>query len=233
MNLQKHIRKVINEIRLSSETLSKNPIKYYFVNFLDQKKIHFDGLYLHPLFLDDFIKWTVENPNDYSYNNWVIKDELENEFKFFCNMTNVNYERYHYRSSVVSEIPNNCYVSENDKMVIDEAGKRIKKIMFKAQDNSYEFDFNYERFRVHTTYGSVVDFDVFGYITNLKITENQSGYEWDANPKTFISEMSEYDYGLWRDEQYDILTPMFNVLNSNRRFYNNQYDYVDLTMIPL
>jgi hypothetical protein len=232
MNIQKHIRKVINEMKLPSGTLSKNPIKYYFVNFLDQKKIHFDGLYLHPLFLDDFIKWTVENPNDYSYNFWVIKEHLEKEFKFFCDITNTNYERYHYRSSMVSEIPNNCYVSENDKMVIDEAGKQIKKIMFKGRDNSYKFDFNYERFRVYTDSGGV-DFDVFGHMTNLKITENKSGYEWDANPKTFISEMSFYDYDLWRDEQYMILSPMFNVLSSNRRFYDNDYDYVDLTIIPL
>jgi len=232
MNLQKHIRKVINEMKLPSGTLSKNPIKYYFVNFLDQKKLNFKGIYLHPLFLDDFIKWTVENPNDYSYNNWVIKDELENEFKFFCNMTNVNYERYHYRSSMVSEIPNNCYVSENDKMAIDEAGKRIKKIMFKGSDNTYEFDFNYEKFRVYTD-SNGVDFDVFGHMTNLKITDNQSGYKRDANPKTFIPEMSEDDYDIWRDEQYDILTPMFNVLSGNKRFYNNEYDYVDLTIIPL
>ena len=232
MNIQKHIRKVINEMKLPSGTLSKNPIKYYFVNFLDQKKIHFDGLYLHPLFLDDFIKWTVENPNDYSYNFWIIKEHLQKEFKFFCDITNTNYERYHYRSSMVSEIPNNCYISENDKTAIDVAGKRIKKIMFKGRDNSYEFDFNYERFRVYTDSGGV-DFDVFGYMTNLKITENRSGYEWEANPKTFISEMSEYDYDLWRDEQYTILAPMFNVLSSNKRFYDNDYDYVDLTIIPL
>jgi hypothetical protein len=232
MNIQKTIRKVINEMRASSETLSKNPIKYYFLNFLDQKKIHFNGLYLHPLFLDDFIKWTIENPKDYSYNDWVIKEHLQNEFKFFCDITNVNYERYHYRSSAISETPNNCYISENDKMAIDEAGKRIKRIMFKGEDNSYEFDFSYERFRTYTDSGGV-DFDVFGHMTNLKITENQSGYSYDANPKTFISEMSEYDYDLWIDEQYMILSPMFNVLGSNRRFYDNDYDYVDLTIIPL
>jgi hypothetical protein len=232
MNIQKTIRKVINEMRASSETLSKNPIKYYFLNFLDQKKIHFDGLYLHPLFLDDSIKWTVENPNDYSYNNWVIKDYLQNEFKFFCDITNVDFKWYRSKSSVVSEIPNNCYISENDKMVIDEAGKRIKRIMFKGRDNSYEFDFNYEKFRVYTDSGGL-DFDVFGYMTNLKITDNQRGYKRDGNPKTFIPEMSEYDYDIWRDKQYMILSPMFNVLSGNKRFYNNEYNYVDLTIIPL
>ena len=180
MNIQKTIRKVINEIKLPSETLSKNPIKYYFVNFLDQKKIHFDGLYLHPLFLDDFIRWTIENPKDYSYNDWVIKDYLQNEFKFFCDITNANYER----------------------------------------------------FRTHAD-SNGVDFDVFGRMTNLKITDNKSGHKRDGNPKTFISEMSEDDYDMWRDKQYMILSPMFNVLGSNRRFYDNDYDYVDLTMIPL
>ena len=232
MNIQENIRKVINEMRASSKTLSKNPIKYYFLNFLDQKKININGIYLHPLFLDDYIEWTVENPNDYSYSKWVIKDELQNEFKFFCNITNVDFERYRYKSSVVSEIPNNCYISENDKTAMNEAGKRIKKIRFEGQVNTYEFDFNYERFSVYTSNGEV-DIDVYGHITNLKITENQSGYKWEPNPKTFISEMSEDDYDSWRDELYNILSPMYNILSGNRRFYDNEYDYFDLTIIPL
>ena len=232
MNLQENIRKVINEMRASSEMLSKNPIKYYFLNFLDQKKININGIYLHPLFLDDYIEWTVENPNDYSYNNLVIKDELQNEFKFFCNITNVDFERYRYKSSVVSEIPNNCYISENDKTAMNEAGKRIKKIRFEGQDNTYEFDFNYERFSVDSS-NSELDFDVYGYITNLKITENQSGYKWEPNPKTFISEMSEDDYDLWRDEQYNILARMINIFRGNIRFYDEELDYLDITIIPL
>lgn len=232
MNLQENIRKVINEMRASSEMLSKNPIKYYFLNFLDQKKININGIYLHPLFLDDYIEWTVENPNDYSYNKWVIKDELQNEFKFFCNITNVDFERYRNKSSVVSEIPNNCYISENDKTAMNEAGKRIKKIVFEGRDNTYEFDFNYERFSVYSSNGEI-DFDVYGYITNLKITENQSGYKWETNLKTFISEMSEDDYDLWRDEQYNILSPMINIFSGNRRFYDEELDFLDLTIIPL
>lgn len=232
MNLQENIRKVINEMRASSEMLSKNPIKYYFLNFLDQKKININGIYLHPLFLDDYIQWTVENPNDYSYNNWVIKDELQNEFKFFCNITNVDFERYRNKSSVVSEIPNNCYISENDKTAMNEAGKRIKKIVFEGRDNTYEFDFNYERFSVYSSNGEI-DFDVYGYITNLKITENQSGYKWETNLKTFISEMSEDDYDLWRDEQYNILSPMINIFRGNIRFYDEELDFLDLTIIPL
>lgn len=232
MNLQENIRKVINEMRASSEMLSKNPIKYYFLNFLDQKKININGIYLHPLFLDDYIEWTVENPNDYSYNKWVIKDELQNEFKFFCNITNVDFERYRYKSSVVSEIPNNCYISENDKTAMNEAGKRIKKIRFEGIVNTYEFDFNYERFSLYSS-NSEIDFDVYGYITNLKIIENQSGYKWEPNPKTFLSEMSEDDYDLWRDEQYNILSPMINIFRGNRRFYDEELDYLDLTIIPL
>jgi hypothetical protein len=96
----------------------------------------------------------------------------------------------------------------------------------------YEFDFDYKTTHV-TTNDPEVEVCVYGNITNLIKTDRQSDEKTnreEISPKYFISDMTESDYDLWKEELYNILLPMYNIFFNNPRFYNNEYDYFELVL---
>ncbi len=74
MSLRQHIRRVLNEEKISSK---KNPVKIFYYNFLNEQPIEFEGLILVPNWDEVMIKWEVENPNDYSYSRVILKEVIQ------------------------------------------------------------------------------------------------------------------------------------------------------------
>ena len=227
MNLQENIRRILREERTDPK---ENPVKYYYYNFLNETPIEFKGLFLVPKWTGLHIKWKVENPNDYSYSKTILTQVLDDEFKSFCDMTNTDFNKYKYFASWIINIRNNCYVSEEDRKRLNDNGKQIKHIDFSGVDYRYEFDFDYKTTHV-TTNDPEVDVHVYGNITNLIKTDIQDNLERTlkkVNLRHFISDMTESDYDLWKEELHTILLPMYNIFYNNPRFYNNEYDYFEL-----
>jgi hypothetical protein len=227
MNLQENIRRILIEERTDPK---ENPVKYYYYNYLNENPIEFEGLFLVPKWTGLQIKWKVENPNDYSYSKSVLTQVLYDEFKSFCDMTNTDFNKYKHFASWMKNIRNNCYVSEEDRKRLNDNGKQIKHIDFSGIRHRYEFDFNYETTHV-TTSDPEVEVYVYGNITNLIKTDLQDNSEQTlkkVNPRHFISDMTESDYDLWKEELYNILHSMYNIFVNNPRFYNNDYDYFEL-----
>ena len=227
MNLQENIRRILREERTDPK---ENPVKYYYYNYLNENPIEFEGLFLVPKWTGLQIKWKVENPNDYSYSKSVLTQVLDEEFKSFCDMTNTDFNKYKHFASWMKNIRNNCYVSEEDRKRLNDNGKQIKQIDFSGIRYRYEFDFDYKTTHV-TTNDPEVEVYVYGNITNLIKTDLQDNSEQTlkkVNPRHFISDMTESDYDLWKEELYNILLPMYNVFVNNPRFYNNDYDYFEL-----
>ena len=227
MNLQENIRRILREEIIS---LKDNPVKYYYYNFLNEEPIKFEGLYLVPKWTGELIEWKVENPNDYSYSKPILARVLYDEFNSFCGMTNTDFNKYNHFASWMENIPNNCYVSKEDRKNINANGKRIKQIDFFGIRYRYEFNFEYKRTSV-TTYDPEVEVYVYGNITNLIKTDLQDNSEQTlkkVNHRHFVSDMTESDYDLWKEELHTILLPMYNIFVNNPRFYNNEYDYFEL-----
>jgi hypothetical protein len=225
--VQENIRRILREERTDPK---ENPVKYYYYNYLNENPIEFEGLFLVPKWTGLQIKWKVENPNDYSYSKSVLTQVLYDEFKSFCDMTNTDFNKYKHFASWMKNIRNNCYVSEEDRKRLNDNGKQIKHIDFSGIRHRYEFDFNYETTDV-TTSDPEVEVYVYGNITNLIKTDLQDNSEQTlkkVNPRHFISDMTESDYDLWKEELYNILHSMYNIFVNNPRFYNNDYDYFEL-----
>jgi len=68
-SIRQHIKRVLNEEKIS---LKKDPVKYYYYNYLNEQPIEFKGLILVPNWDEEMIKWEVENPNDYSYSRIIL-----------------------------------------------------------------------------------------------------------------------------------------------------------------
>ena len=224
MKLQENIRRILRE---ESINLKKDPVRYYYYNYLNENPIEFKELYLVPTWTGERIEWEVDNPNDYSYSRDLINEVLRVEFKSFCDMTNTDFRRYMHFASWMENTPN-CYISKKDKKHINVNGKQIKHIDFSGIRYRYEFDFDYKTTHV-TTNDPEVEVYVYGNITNLIKTDLQNNLERTLERKeSFISDMTESDYDEWKEELHTILLPMYNIFFNNPRFYNNEYDYFEL-----
>ena len=227
MKLQENIRRILRE---ESINLKKDPVSYYYYNYLNENPIEFKELYLVPTWTGERIEWEVNNPNDYSYSKDLIVEVLRDEFKSFCDITNTNERLYNHFASWMKNIPNNCYISKKDKKHINVNGKKIKHIDFFGIRYRYEFDFDYKRTSV-TSLGEELEVYVYGNITNLIKTD----YKYDEKidpveilPKHFISDMLDSDYDHWQEKLYDILLPIYNIFYNNPRIFDNRYDFFNV-----
>ena len=226
MKLQENIRRILRE---ESINLKKDPVSYYYYNYLNENPIEFKELYLVPTWTGERIEWEVDNPNDYSYSRDLINEVLRVEFKSFCDMTNTDFNKYMYFASWMKNTPN-CYISKKDKKHINVNGKQIKHIDFSGMHYRYEFDFDYERTSVESQ-GSELELYVYGNITNLIKTDLQYDEKIDPVeilPRHFISDMSDSDYDLWQEKLDDILLPVYNIFTNNPRIYDDRYDFINV-----
>jgi hypothetical protein len=223
-SIRQHIKRVLNE---EKNSLKNNPVKYYYYNFLNEQPIEFEGLILVPNWDEEIIKWGVENPNDYSYSRVILKEVIQDEFKSFCSMTNTDYAKYNQYACWIKNIPNGCYISKQDRKDIDRHGKQIQQIEFTGEDSGYMFNFDYEK-TIIESYGSEINILVIGNIPNLIKTNLNGGKTYPLNPRHFISDMTDDDYELWKEELFNILKDIYVVLTQNPRIYDNRMDYLDL-----
>ena len=217
------IRHILKEEKVS---LKNDPLKYYYYNYLNEEPIEYKGIYLVPKWTGERIEWEVENPNDYSYAKELLNDVLRDEFKSFCKLSNTDFHKYRHNSSWMENIPNGCYISKKDRKEIDRRGKQIQQIKFTG-DNRYRFNFDYERTSITCVYSEIAIY-VYGNITNLIQTNLNGGGTYPVNPRHFISDMTDIDYDIWKEELYNILKDINNVLTTNPRIYDNSMDYLDL-----
>lgn len=223
-SIRQHIRRVLNEEKIS---LKNDPVKYFYFNYLNKEPIEFKGLILVPNWDEETIKWGVENPNDYSYSRVILKEVIQDEFKSFCSMTNTDYANYYQYACWIENIPNGCYISKQDRKNIDKHGEQIKQVKFVGLDSRYRFDFDYEE-TIIESFGSEIDILVIGDIINLIQTNLNGGGTYPVNPRHFISDMTDSDYDLWKEELFNILKDIYGVLTTNPRIYDNRMDYFDL-----
>jgi len=218
------IRNILKEERIS---LKNDPLKYYYYNYLNEQPIEFKGIYLVPKWTGERIEWEVDNPNDYSYGKDLLNDVLYEEFESFCKLSNTDFHKYRHNSSWMENIPNGCYISKKDRKDIDRHGKQIQKIKFTGDDSRYVFNFDYERTSI-TYFSSEIEIYVYGNIPNLIKTNLNGGGTYPVNPRHFISDMTDGDYDLWKEELFNILKDIYIVLTQNPRIYDNRMDYLDL-----
>jgi len=218
------IRHILKEERIS---LKNDPLKYYYYNYLNEEPIEYKGIYLVPKWTGERIEWEVDNPNDYSYAKELLNDVLLEEFESFCKLSNTDFHKYRHNSSWMENIPNGCYISKKDRKDIDRHGKQIQKIKFTGEDNRYMFNFDYERTSI-TCFSSEIEIYVYGNIINLIKTNLNGGGTYPVNPRHFISDMTDGDYDLWKEELFNILKDIYVVLTQNPRIYDDRLDYLDL-----
>jgi len=142
-------------------------------------------------------------------------------------LSNTDFHKYRHNSSWMENIPNGCYISKKDRKDIDRHGKQIQKIKFTGDDSRYVFNFDYERTLI-TCFFSEIEIYVYGNIPNLIKTNLNGGGTYPVNPRHFISDMTDIDYDMWKEELYNILKDINNVLTTNPRIYDNSMDYLDL-----
>jgi len=218
------IRHILKEEKVS---LKNDPVKYYYYNYLNEEPIEFKGIYLVPKWTGERIEWEVENPNDYSYGKILLNEVLYEEFESFCEITNTNYSYYRNNSSWMENIPNGCYISKQDRKEIDRHGKQIQKIKFTGDDSRYVFNFDYERTSI-ICFSSEIEIYVYGNIINLIKTNLNGEGTYPVNPRHFISDMTDIDYDMWKEELFNILKDIYFVLTQNPRIYDDRMDYLDL-----
>jgi len=217
------IRHILKEEKVS---LKNDPLKYYYYNYLNEQPIEFKGIYLVPKWTGERIEWKVKNPNDYSYAKELLNDVLYEEFESFCKLSNTDFHKYRHNSSWMENIPNGCYISKKDRKDIDRHGKQIQQIKFTG-DNRYRFNFDYKKTLI-TCFFSEIEIYVYGNITNLIQTNLNGGGTYPVNPRHFISDMTDGDYDLWKEELFNILKDIYIVLTQNPRIYDDRMDYLDL-----
>jgi hypothetical protein len=223
-SIRQHIKRVLNE---EKNSLKNDPVKHYYYNYLNEEPIKFKGIYLVPKWTGERIEWEVDNPNDYSYGKALLNEVLYDEFESFCEMTNTNYLKYRHNSSWMENIPNGCYISKQDRKEIDRHGKQIQQIEFTGEDSRYMFNFDYERTSITCFYSEIAIY-VYGNIPNLIQTNLNGGGTYPVNPRHFISDMTDIDYDIWKEELFNILKDIYVVLTQNPRIYDNRMDYLDL-----
>ena len=217
------IRHILKEEKVS---LKNDPLKYYYYNYLNEEPIEYKGIYLVPKWTGERIEWEVDNPNDYSYAKELLNDVLLEEFESFCKLSNTDF-KYRHNSSWMENIPNGCYISKKDRKDIDRHGKQIQKIKFTGDDSRYVFNFDYERTSITCFYSEIAIY-VYGNIPNLIQTNLNGGGTYPVNPRHFISDMTDGDYELWKEELFNILKDIYFVLTQNPRIYDDRMDYLDL-----
>ena len=218
------IRHILKEEKVS---LKNDPLKYYYYNYLNEEPIEYKGIYLVPKWTGERIEWEVENPNDYSYAKELLNDVLLEEFESFCKLSNTDFHKYRHNSSWMENILNGCYISKKDRKDIDRHGKQIQKIKFTGDDSRYVFNFDYERTSITCFYSEIAIY-VYGNIPNLIQTNLNGGGTYPVNPRHFISDMTDIDYDIWKEELFNILKDIYVVLTQNPRIYDDRMDYLDL-----
>lgn len=223
---------VINES--SEKNKLKTPIRYFYLNFINEEPIEYKGITLRPTYQqdEDVITWTIENPEDHSFNGELIKELVVNEFREFCSLIGLDFYNLYRQTNIIENMPNGrFYLNKRDKNFIETTLKNKNYLEFEINGSEYMLNFEYKNFGIHINH-DIIEFGTSGYFHGVKI-ESDTGEEKELDYK-FIEEMSDRDYDefrewLFNNFYYEIMTR----LRQNPRFYDDRVDIWDFSLQPL
>jgi hypothetical protein len=223
---------VINES--SEKNKLKTPIRYFYLNFINEEPIEYKGITLRPTYQqdEDVITWTIENPEDHSFNGELIKELVVNEFREFCSLIGLDFYNLYRQTNIIENMPNGrFYLNKRDKNFIETTLKNKNYLEFEINGSEYMLNFEYKNFGIHINH-DIIEFGTSGYFHGVKI-ESDTGEEKELDYK-FIEEMSDRDYDefrewLFNNFYYEIMTR----LRQNPRFYDDRVDMWDFSLQPL
>ena len=218
----------------SEKNKLKNPIEFFYKNFINEEPIEYKGISLYPTYQqdEDVITWTIENPEDHSFNGELIKELVVNEFRDFCSLVGLDFYKLYKRTDIIENMPKGrFYLSKDDKNFIETTLKNKKYLEFEINGFEYMLNFEYKNFGIHINF-DIIEFGTSGYFKGVKI-ESDTGEEKELDYK-FIEEMSDRDYDefrewLYNNFYYEIMTR----LRQNPRFYDDRVDMWDFSLQPL
>jgi hypothetical protein len=220
---------VINESE-EKKTL-KNPIKYFYQNFIKGEPIEYKGIILKPTYHEEYdeITWEIENPEDYSFNGELIKNLVIEEFRDFCSLTGLDFYGLYQKINIISNMPKyNCHLNKKDIDFIETTLKNKKYIEFEADEAEFMLNLKYEKFDIRID-SATIEINTFYDFKGTKIKDNT---EYSLNNR-FIQNMSDYEYDDFTEWLYDgFYFEILLFLRSNPRFYENRIDMFDLSLQP-
>lgn len=223
---------VINES--SEKNKLKTPIKFFYKNFIKGEPIEYKGISLYPTYQqdEDVITWTIENPENYSYNGELIKELVFNEFRDFCSLVGLDFYNLYRQINIIENMPKGrFYLSKDDKNFIETTLKNKKYLEFEINGSEYMLNFEYKNFGIHINF-DVIEFGTSGYFHGVKI-ESDTGEEKELDYK-FIEEMSDRDYDEFREWLYNnFYYEIKTRLGQNPRFYDDRVDMWDFSLQTL
>lgn len=217
--------------RLTENKKLENPIEFFYTNFLNKEPIEYKGIILQPTYhrFQNSITWSIENPEDYSYNGELLKDLVADEIRDFCSMTNLNFYELYKKVNILTNLPQNrCYLNEKDKNYVEDILKNKKKLEFSDGKYVYSLNFNYIKNSINI-YSDIIDITTFGKVNGFKVNI-ETGEKTKIEPN-FLDEMSDSQYDNYREWQYDdFYSEVIGYLQQNPRFFNSRIDMFDVQM---
>ena len=219
----------------SEKNKLKNPIKYFYKNFLKGEPIEYKGILLYPTYQqdEDVITWTIENPEDHSFNGELIKELVVNEFRDFCSFVGLDFYKLYKRTDIIENMPKGrFYLNKDDKNFIETTLKNKKYLEFEINGSEYMLNFEYKNFGIHINY-DVIEVGTSGYFKGVKI-KLDTGKEELLDYK-FIEKMSDHEFDEFREHFLfnDFYSEVMNHLRTNPRFYDSRVDMWDFSLQPL
>ena len=218
---------VINESNENKKL--ENPIEYFYTNFLNREPIEYKGIILQPTYhrFEDVITWSIENPDDYSYNGELIKELAIDEFRDFCSLVNLNFGSIYNQVNIISNMPEGrYYLNKKDRNYIETILKNKKILEFSIHEYDFYLNFEYIKNTINI-YQDTIEIITYGKV---------SGFRTDVKTKektkieqTFLDDLSDVQYDDYREWQYeDFYSEVISYLKQNPRFYDNRIDMFDL-----
>lgn len=236
MNIKESIRRILKEVHdeVGKRNPLKHPIKFFYTNYLQENSIEYKGIYLHPTYHEeeDVLTWEIENPEDYSFNGEILKENISNEFRDFCVLVNLDFYGTQKRANIIENMPNGWYyLNEKDRNFIETTLSNKKYLEFNVNDSQFMLNFTYKRFRININ-TDIIEFDTAGYFNGVKIDEDGEEHILDHN---FMQEMSDNEYDQMRENFLydDFYNEVINYLSQNPRFYEHTVDIWELYITSL
>lgn len=218
---------VINESNENKKL--ENPIEYFYTNFLNREPIEYKGIILQPTYhrFEDVITWSIENPDDYSYNGELIKELAIDEFRDFCSLVNLNFGSLYNQVNIISNMPEGrYYLNKKDRNYIETILKNKKTLEFSIHEYDFYLNFEYIKNTINI-YQDTIEIITYGKVSGFKIdvkTQEKTKIE-----QTFLDDLSDVQYDDYREWQYeDFYFEVISYLKQNPRFYDNRIDMFDL-----
>ena len=203
---------------------------------LDEKFLpkEFDlfGLKLHHELVGNEIIWTMENPNDISYNIEVIKGYLEQKIIDFQKLAGIKLERIERERLSKVKAKHNFYLNKKIENEIKEASKNINKIDFKT----IRIDGNIKKILFEPGYDFITlncyfDMKSVKKIISTRYMKYSQVVEKKEDIREVLTELFTDDT-FFMDYLYDFFAPITSILNGEPLVVDRDYIFFEFNIIP-